>query len=235
MHHAPVEIHRCTYISFKSVNMKLSRPILILLIIMTSSALLKGAEWFDPTSTEKKIQAEFSATALIPVGDFSDIYKAGFGGMLDISYVAQTQQNYRLSFRTGYIHLIAEEETEDGYDTGVSGGFIIPLLANYEYRLPMLWIERMKIAPSVSGGLSINRAVYDDRSGTISGGVPTGHAAVKDQTEVSIEPMFIAGLSFMYMVNWTDSIFLKSEFGTIYETDTPMLFGMINAGYEKRF
>lgn len=209
-------------------------PIFILVITM-NSASGRASEWFDPTSHNSSIQVDFSATGLLPMGDFSNLYKAGLGGMLNISYVAQTQQNYRLSFRTGYIHLIAEEETEDGYDTGVSGGFIIPLLLNYEYRFPFPFIERMKIAPTASAGLSINRAVYDDRSGTISGGVPTGHAAVKDQSTVSMEPMGLAGFNVMYMINWTDSVFIKSEWGMIYETEASILFGIISAGYEKRF
>jgi len=215
--------------------MKLYKILPVLLIITIPAATLKAAEWFDPTPHEKKIQAEFSAAGLLPVGDFSDLYKMGFGGMLDLSYVAQRQQNYRLSLRTGYFHLIAEEETDDGYKTGISDGFIVPFLLNCEYRMSLFFYKRVKIAPSLACGPSINRVVYDDRSGTISGGVPTGQAAIKDRSVVSIEPMALAGINIFYMLNWTDSIFIKSEGGMIYESDTPMYFSLLNMGYEKRF
>lgn len=215
--------------------MKLLRTILLLLIITIPAAALTGAEWSDPTIYDNKIQTGFSATGLLPLGDFSDLYKMGFGGMLDFSYVSEKQQNYRLSFRTGYIRLVAEEETDKGYKTGISDGFIVPFLLNYEYRFSLFFYKRVKIAPSLAVGPSINRAVYDDRSGTISGGVPTGQAAVKDKSVVSIEPMALAGINIFYMFNWTDSIFIKSEGGMIYESDTPMYFSLLNAGYEKRF
>jgi len=214
--------------------MKPLKAILLLLIIF-SSASLTGAEWFDPTTYDKNIQAEFSAAGLMPLGDFSDLYEMGAGGMLDLSYLANRQQDYRLSFRTGYLLLIAKDETDEGYKTGISNGFIIPLLLNYEYRFSLFFYKRVKIAPSAAAGISINRAVFDDRSGTISGGVPTGQAAVKDKSVVSIEPMTLAGINFFYMLNWTDSIFIKSEGGMIYETETPMYFSLLNAGYEKRF
>ncbi len=215
--------------------MKLLRMILFLIIINISASALAGAEWSESTLYGNKIQAGFSATGLLPLGDFSDLYEMGIGGMLDFSYVSNKQQNYRLSFRTGYFRLIAEEETDDGYKTGISDGFIIPFLLNYEYRFSLFFYNRVKIAPSVSAGISLNRAVYDDRSGTISGGVPTGQAAVKDKSVVSIEPMTVAGINILYMLNWTDSIFIRSEGGMIYESETPMYFTLLNAGYEKRF
>jgi hypothetical protein len=169
------------------LNMKLYKFLLPLLIIAIPAAAIKADEWFDPTTYEKKVQAEFSAAELLPIGDFSDLYKIGFGGMFDLSYVAQRQQNYRFSLRIGYFYLIAEEETDDGYKTGISEGFIIPFLLNYEYRMSVFFYKRVKIAPSLAFGPSINRAVYDDRSGTIEDGVPTGHAALKDKSVMSIE------------------------------------------------
>lgn len=215
--------------------MKIYKAILVLLITVMPSRMINAADWFDPASYDSKVQAGFSATGLMPLGDFSDLYETGFGGMLDFSYISEKQQNYRLSFRTGYFHLLAEEENDDGYKTGISNGFIIPFLLNYEYRFSLFFYKRVKIAPSAAAGISVNRAVYDDRSGTISGGVPTGQAAVKDKSAVSIEPMALAGINIFYMLNWTDSIFIKSEGGMIYESDTPMYFTLLNAGYEKRF
>jgi hypothetical protein len=215
--------------------MKHLKIMLLIMIMNIPAASLKGADWVDPTSYDKKVQAEFSATGLLPIGDFSELYEMGFGGMLDFSYAAQKLQNHRLSFRTGYFHLLPKEETDDGYKTGISEGFIIPFLFNYEYRMSLFFYKRVKIAPSLAGGPSINRAVYDDRSGTIEDGVPTGRAAVKDRSVLSVEPMALAGINILYMLNWTDSIFIKSESGMIYESDTPMYFSLLNMGYEKRF
>jgi hypothetical protein len=205
---------------------------LVLLLLISSYSALKAADWHDPTEYDKTLQADVSLFAAYPAGKFSDIYKFGYGIVADISYVPGFKQDYRLAFRTGFIRLEPESETDDGFKTGTGNSYIIPVLASFEYRFK--FFKYFVLAPVISGGFSINKANYMDRSGTVSGGVPTGYPA-KEVDKISFEPFTTAGLGFHYLLNWTDSIFVRGEWCTIVEPDDPMYFGSVSAGYEKRF
>lgn len=202
------------------------------MLIMSGTAGLMAEEWYDATDYNKKIQVDVSLLTAFPAGKFSDIYKFGYGALADVSYAPGYMQNFRLAFRTGYIMFEPEEETDDGFKTGVGDSYIIPFLASLEYR--QKFFKTFLAVPVLTAGYSINKANYMDRSGTVSGGVPTGYPA-KKVDKMSFEPLVSAGLGFHYIINLTDSIFVRGEWYTIVEPDDPMYFGTSSIGYEKRF
>jgi hypothetical protein len=217
----------------KEIKMQIIKKSIIVLFLLTAlNPFLNAADWHNPTEYDKTLQADVSLLAAYPAGKFSDIYKFGYGIVADISYVPGFKQDYRLAFRTGFIRLEPESETDDRFKTGTGNSYIIPVLASFEYRFKFL--KYYVLAPAISGGFSINKADYMDRSGTVSGGVPTGYPA-QEVDKISFEPFTTAGLGFHYLLNWTDSIFVRGEWCTIVEPDDPMFFGAVSFGYEKRF
>ena len=213
------------------ITVLLSFTFLCLLISVPSMS----EEWIDPTEYKSSPHIGFSAVSILPYSDFGDLYKSGFGLLLDLSYSPDTIRNWKYSFKTGVIQMQPVTESESGYKTGFGNGYIFPLLGNIEYRYTMPFWRRLKLAPALSAGMAIITVTYDDRSETIKDGVPTGWAAEKDSTRASADPMALAGFSILCLVNYTDYIFIRFDGGVIYETEKSMFFASINAGYEKRF
>lgn len=203
-----------------------------LILIITASASLHAEEWYDATDYDKKIQVDISILAAKPAGKFSDIYNFGYGAVADFSYAPGYMQSFRIAFRTGYIMFEPEEETDDGFKTGVGDSYVMPFLASMEYRLNIF--RTFLVVPVLTAGYSINKASYMDRSGTVSGGVPTGYPA-KEVDKMSFEPLTSAGLGLHYIFTLTDSIFIRGEWYTIVEPEDPMYFATASFGYEKRF
>ncbi|HOK01728.1 MAG TPA: hypothetical protein PKX79_07385 [Spirochaetota bacterium] len=52
---------------------------------------------------------------------------------------------------------------------------------------------------------------------------------------MKFEPMALAGLNLLYILTFEDSIFIKIEYGSIYEQNADIFFGLLSIGYEKRF
>jgi hypothetical protein len=206
--------------------------LIIIILIIASGTCLHAEEWYDATDYDKKLQVDVSLLTAFPSGKFSDIYDFGYGAMTDFSYAPGYMQNFRIAFRTGFIKFEPEEETDDGFKTGVGDSYIIPFLASVEYRQKLF--RSFLAVPVVTGGYAILKAEYMDRSGTVSGGVPTGYPAEK-KDEITFEPFVSAGLGFHYIINLTDSIFLRGEWCTVVEPDDLMYFGTSSVGYEKRF
>jgi len=217
----------------KSVIMRIKNTFFILvMLLITAGTGLRAEEWYDATDYDKKLQVDVSLLTAIPAGKFSDIYKFGYGGVADISYAPGYKQNFRIAFRTGFIKFEPEEETDDDFKTGTGNSYIIPFLASVEYRQKIF--SSFLIVPVLTAGYSINRAHYMDRSGTVSGGVPTGYPA-EEVDKISFEPFTSAGMGIHYIINLTDSLFIRGEWCTVVEPDDPMYFGTVSAGYEKRF
>ncbi|HOQ12043.1 MAG TPA: hypothetical protein PK104_06750 [Spirochaetota bacterium] len=192
-----------------------------------------ATQWYDPTSYDNHFNITFAPVFLIPLGDFEDLFSEGYGGLISLNYISSDKSNNLFSFRTGYIRLNAKEETEEGYPSGVYDGYIIPFLINYEYRFSIF--TYLDIAPTISAGISLNKSAYDDKSKTISGGLPTGYTPDKEKPVMKFEPMALAGLNLLYILTFEDSIFIKIEYGSIYEQNADIFFGLLSIGYEKRF
>lgn len=219
--------------NIKRVIMRMINNFLISLILVTAiSTCLHAEEWYDATDYGSKMQVDVSLLTAKPAGKFSDIYNFGYGAVADISYAPGYMQNFRIAFRTGFIMLEPEDETEDGFKTGVGKSYILPFLASVEYRQKIF--NTFLVVPILTAGYSINKASYMDRSGTVSGGVPTGYPA-KEVDKISFEPLTSAGLGLHYIFTLTDSFFIRGEWYTIVEPDDPMYFAAVSVGYEKRF
>ncbi len=206
-------------------------PLICACMLTTTHAM--SAEWIDPTEYKSSPLVGVSAVTIIPVSDFKDVYKSGYGVMLDISNSSRSVRSWKYSFKTGIIQMNPETETDDSYQTGYGNGYIFPLLANIEYRFPLPFWRRIKLAPALSAGMALITATYDDRSGTIKNGIPTGWTAAENSLKTAADPMALGGLSLLYLVNGTDYIFLRGDGGMLYEIEKPMFFASINAGYEK--
>ncbi len=201
-------------------------------IIILSQCLVFSEEWYDPTEYNRTPVVSISPVFIMPMDKFSDIYRYGYGAMVDIGYTPGRLTGFHLSFRTGLIILVPEDETDD-MDTGVGDSYILPMLANIEYRFsPIL---SLKFTPYASAGVSVNRASYDDRSDTISGGVPTGYTEDEDRNVMSVEPLVEAGLKIFYQLGIRDSIFMSSGISTIIESENYFCFITAGIGYERRF
>jgi len=57
----------------------------------------------------------------------------------------------------------------------------------------------------------------------------------KEKPVMKFEPMALAGLNLLYILTFEDSIFIKIEYGSIYEQNADIFFGLLSIGYEKRF
>ena len=200
---------------------------------LTADAI--SQEWYDPTQYMSSPDIGFSAVYITPMEDYSNIYQYGYGMLIDLSYSSSGVSNWEYSFKIGAIRMIPKTETDEGYKTGFGSGYIFPLLGNVEYRYKIPFWKRIRIAPALSAGMAIITVTYDDRSGTIEGGVPTGRPAETDSRHASADPFALCGVNILYLVNITDSIFIRTDAGMIYESENPMYFTSVNAGYEKRF
>ncbi|HON16061.1 MAG TPA: hypothetical protein PLA51_06250, partial [Spirochaetota bacterium] len=65
--------------------------------------------------------------------------------------------------------------------------------------------------------------------------LPTGYTPDKEKPVMKFEPMALAGLNILYILTFEDSIFIKIEYGSIYEQNADIFFGLLSIGYEKRF
>lgn len=204
----------------------------VLIMVITVSSTLHAGVWFDPTDYKEKAQVSVSALSAFPVGRFSEMYKSGYGAAADISYAPGFRQNYRVALRVGYIKFDPEEETDDGYPTGLEKSYIIPFMLLLDYRLEIS--SSFGLVPMITGGFSRNSAVYLDRSDTISRGLPTGYPA-KKTSRVACEPFTTGGLGLHYSFGNANIIFLRGEWCTIVESSHSMYFAAASLGYEKRF
>ena len=204
----------------------------VFIIILSANNRLYAEEWFDPTDYNKKIQINVSLLSVYPTGKLNDIYNSGYGMEADISQAPVYMQNYRISFKTGFIKLNSKEDTDDGLKTGIGNSYLIPFLLSFEYRQKIFRI--FQITPVLTGGFSLNKTEYLDRSDTLTDGAPTGNPAKKTE-RTSLEPLTTAGMGIHYILSTSDSIFIRGEWCTIIETGDPMFFIKASLGYEKRF
>jgi len=213
--------------------MKIFLKVLFVISIVFYCNSSYANRWHDPTSYGNHFDIAVAPVFLMPLADFEDLFSKGYGGLISFRYVGSDKSNNVFSFTTGYIKLNAKEETDDGFPSGVYDGYIIPFLINYEYRLDVF--TYVEIAPSISAGMSLNKSAYDDKSNTVSGTLPTGYTPKKEKYKMKYEPMALAGLNLLYLLTFTDTLFIKVEYGTIYEQDADIFFGLLSVGYEKRF
>jgi len=163
------------------------KRLLLLTAIVTISVLAKAQ------TGNNQIGVAFEVG--VPLGDFGDGSKAGFGGLLRGAYGIGTAGHITLT--TGYLSFRAKSEVEDAFGADKVTSTVVPILAGYRHNFSGFYVE-----PQIGYGIygsKIKGGLFDgsDSEGAFSYGGGLGYeksgleigariqAATKDGSTIS--------------------------------------------------
>ncbi|MDZ7740802.1 MAG: hypothetical protein U5Q03_03380 [Bacteroidota bacterium] len=129
-------------------------------------------------SSESKAQLNLGVTAgiALPMGDWSDGYDMGFGGMLEGDYFVK--ENIAIGLNVGYYIFSGKTETISGVDIDYPNFSIIPVFAKGDY-----YFATEGFMPYGGIGLGMFMASTEDYETTISYGTYTKKVTVEGASD----------------------------------------------------
>jgi len=173
---------------------------------------------------EKVTITGFTPGVIIPLGNFKEMAKTGYGGMINLTRRNLFVKRFEAGIDTGFYYVPGKDLIDDGkpdYDRFL----IVPLLAHTGYKV---WIKNgFSFIPTVSLGAAYFNSKYMNFDETT--------LKKTDTTDNFIDPMVRIGISMEYLVTEPFSISMTGGYGMFIEKDGPMHFATAGIGLNYKF
>jgi len=154
---------------------------------------------------------------IFPLGKFKDLNKNGFGVLVSATMKNVLIDNLNFGAALGFWYF-------SGATSDVKTSYMVPLLLQADYRYELF--DYFFIVPKISAGMSYNYISYE-----VEPELYTGYGLDKEKkSKWSIEPLALAGLSFLYEFADYWYVSAGANYGLIYEKSGPMSFITVGAG-----
>lgn len=166
----------------------------------------------------------FTPDVIIPLGDFKEMAKTGYGGMVNLTRRNYFFKRFEAGIDTGFYYVPGKECIEEGkpdYDRFL----IVPLLAHTGYKV---WFKNgFSFIPTVSLGAAYFNSKYMNFDETT--------LKKTDVNDNFIDPMVRVGIGMEYLVTVPFSISMTGGYGMFIEKDGPMHFTTAGVGLNYKF
>jgi len=166
----------------------------------------------------------FTPGVIIPLGNFRDMAKTGYGGMINFTRRNLFIKRFEAGIDTGFYYASGKDLIDEGkpnYDRFL----IVPLLAHTGYKV---WFKNgFSFIPTVSLGAAYFNSKYMNFD-----------KATLKKTDVNdnfIDPMVKIGIGVEYLVTEPFSISMTGGYGMFIEKDGPMSFATAGIGLNYKF
>ena len=179
----------------------------------------------ETNSKPKKVTITgFTPGVIIPLGNFKDMAKTGYGGMINLTRRNIFIKRFEAGIDTGFYHASGKDRINEGkpdYDRFL----IVPILAHTGYKV---WYKKgFSFIPTVSLGAAYFNSKYMSFDETT--------LKKTDTNDNFIDPMVKAGISMEYLITEPFSISMTGEYGMFIEKDEPMHFITAGIGLNYKF
>lgn len=189
-------------------------------LLIAARGKVKAARKAKREKSETKDTTDYMSIAvkgayLTPLGDWKEIIKPGYGGILEICLADLFFEGFSAGIESGYMYA-------PGKADGVKSEYIVPAYAALAYQIPLFW--EIGIVPKISGG-----GAYFSLSekGDAAGNSP--------EKKTEFEPVAAAGLTLTCDISEYVAIEAGGEYGMIFEKDGRLPFVVTRFGLSFSF
>lgn len=152
------------------------------------------------------------ANYIFPLMKFGDLFKYGYGSLLNIYIKDIFINNMSAGIESGYLYL--KGKNSDNGHLKADNSYIIPVCLSLSYNIPVS--GPFSIRPALSCGYTFNSMEYKDDYD-------------KTQKKAFWDPAFSGGMDFLYKANDFTSFGIGTRYGILIESEGVLHFTSINA------